>query len=445
MEATLTNKKINKCIYWFDRFAFLFLIWSVLQDIVLGFLYTFIPSEPFIKVLFYLKDIMMVLMFIYAVLRLTRKNNKYFKIMVFYFLWVFFEFLFGVLVNKASIMDAAASTRGFILLPCFFLIGYSIKNKDYFTKKFTWFLEKFLIFVAIVGIVEFLLDLVIGTKGFWLNTVGFTAYMTDIKGQADRLVFGLPGNFYGSYGGAFFSQKRLVSFWGGPLTAGYVLMMPLMYYLIKVLNEKKGWIKLIISAVAIILTYTRAMILLCAIMAFFLIVFYKKNYRLLLIVIPIGIVFIGWKWSSIVAYLYDGSTYGHIISVVNSFKQISLFGTGFGTFGIYSSVGTESTYLSCLGQTGILGFILYLMLNIYLARRLRILYLLKKDNLALALYVIQLIYMASGLISEQLTASTTMLPFYIMSGFYVGKYTLYEHQRVNEPKPAINQQVAMES
>lgn len=448
MEAVLeTNKRSNKK-YLYDKFVVGFLIWSVLQDIVLGFLYTIIPSITFIKVLFYAKDVMMVLLFLYALFfRIKNKHNKYFYWMAFYLFWVFLQFVVGI-INHASLLDAMASLRGFILLPCFFVIGYSAKNTIYMSYKTKKFISRFLIFIAIIGICEFAVDtLLFSTKDFWRNTIGFTNYMTDIKGQGDRLVYGLPGNFYGHYGGDFFSQKRLVSLWGGPLTAGYVLMMPVIYYLIEVINNKKGWICLTVSTVALILTYTRAMIVLCVFMAFMLVIFYKKKFKLLLIIIPLGIFVVVWKFNAISKYLFDGSTYGHIISVINSLKQVSLFGTGFGTFGIYSTVGTESSYISCLGQMGIIGLFLYLGLNLYLAKRLRILYLATKDNLALALYVMQLIYILSGFISEQLNASTTMLPFYIISGFYVAEKSplLRKKEVKDEKRTDIPNQLSMEA
>ena len=116
MEDMVRKEKESKIVYWFDRLAFILLIWSVFQDIVLGFLYTFIPSIGFINVLFYSKDVLMVLMFLYALLRMPHKDNKYFKVMIFYFLWVAFIFFYSLLVQKTPLTSAAASLRGFIFL-----------------------------------------------------------------------------------------------------------------------------------------------------------------------------------------------------------------------------------------------------------------------------------------------------------------------------------------
>ena len=435
MEQVLTRLNKSQRTYHFDRLVMLFLVWSVLQDFVLSFLYTLIPATGFIKFLFYLKDIMMVLLFIYGFVKIRHRNNKYFKALVFYLIWVVFEFIIGITLGNASIFSAAAAARGFVLLPCFFVIGYTIKNQDYFMKKVNRFLCVFLLIVALLGIFEYVLDVTMGTKSFWTNTIGFTKYFTDIKEQGDMLYLGLPGNFYGYNNGVFFSQKRLVSLWGGPLTSAYVLLIPLIYYFVKIINEHKGYIPFAIYFVAIILTYTRAIILISIFMMLSLIIFYKRHYKLLLILIPAAGVFIGVKFNAIVDFLYDGSTIGHINNVVESFRQVNILGTGFGTFGGRSSIGTENTYLTCLGQTGILGLLLYLALNIYLAKRLRIIYLLKKDNLALALYVVQLSYLLTGLVSEQLTASTTMIPFYVISGFYVAKNSFYKVEEVSESSP----------
>lgn len=443
MEQVLTCVNHKQRVYHFDRLVMLFLIWTVLQDIVLSVLYRLIPSASFIQILFYLKDIMMVLLFAYGFFKIKHQNNKYFKALVFYLIWVVFEFLIGITLSKTGIANAAAAARGFVLLPCFFVIGYTIKNKDYFMKKVDSFLCRFLLVVALIGIAEYIIDIRMGTKDFWTTTIGFTNYFTDIKGQGDMLYLGLPGNFYGYQNGEFFAQKRLVSLWGGPLTAGYVLLIPLIYHFMKIINEKKGFIKFAIYMAAVILTYTRAIIIISIFVMLIMIIFYKKHYRLLLIIIPAIGVFVGIKFNAIIDFLYDGSTMGHINNVVNSFKQVNVLGTGFGTFGGRSSIGTENTYLTCLGQTGILGLILYVLLNYYLAKRLRIIYLLKKDNLILALYVVQICYLITGFISEQLTASTTMAPFYIISGFYVAKYSFYAPKHVLESKqepiaPALN-------
>jgi len=445
MEAVVKKQSVKNRKFIYDKLVVLFLIWTVFQDIGLSLLYRFIPSIPFVKFLLYAKDIAMVLLFAYSVIfKWKHKESKYFKIMVFYFFWVLFAFFIGVYVNKASVANAAASARGFILLACFVTIGYFISDKKTFKKKVIWFLDKFLIFVALIGILEFVLDAVVGTKGFWLNTVGFTDYMVDIKGQEGRLVDGLPGNFYGSYGGEFFSQKRLVSLWGGPLTAGYVLLLPFMYYFIRVLNGKKGYLKLFICVVSLILTYTRAIILLAGLAAFILIVFYKKHYKLLAVLIPIGIIFFVWKFDSIFTYIYDGSTRGHILAIVNSLKHISFFGSGFGSVGIYSDVGTESTYISCVGQMGIIGLILYLVLNWFLLRTLRRIYITTKDSFALTLYVIQIIYLFTGLISEQLIASTTISPFYIISGSFIANFKFVK-KPAKVVAPAPKAQPAMEA
>ena len=424
MEETIKRRIYFERKFIYDKLVVLFLIWTVLQEIVLGLTYQAISSVSFVKALLYAKDVAMVLLFAYAVIfRIKNKRSKYFKLMVFYFVWILFEFFYGVVVGKSEIGNAAASVRGFLLLPCFIVIGYSIKNKNYFSKKVVWFIESFLVFIAFVGIMEFALDYLVGTKEFWVNTIGIGKYLNEIKGQSiDRFYEGLPGNFYGYNNGVFFAQKRLVSLWAGPLTAGYVLLIPFLYFLIKVLNCKKSYLKFIVCTLAVVLTYTRAIILFAGIAAFILIVFYKKYYKSLYLIIPLGIVFVVWKFNSIMSYLYDGSTMGHISAIKDSIKQVSLFGSGFGTFGSYGNIGTESTYLSCMGQMGIIGLVMYLVLNWWLLKRLRQIYKSTKNNFALALYIAQIVYLFTGLISEQLIASTTISPFYIIAGSFIARY-----------------------
>ena len=131
---------------------------------------------------------------------------------IFIILFIVFAYSVVSVLNDYSIINIGSSARSLLVLPLFFLAGYSIKFSNNFRKFLDFYFGKLLLFVAIIGIAEYLLDVLVGTKTFWIDVVDLEKYFCDIKGQSNRMVFGLPGNFYGAYGKEYFSQKRLVSF-----------------------------------------------------------------------------------------------------------------------------------------------------------------------------------------------------------------------------------------
>jgi len=307
------------------------------------------------------------------------------------------------------------------------LIGMGA-NRQSMEKFFKWYSLKLITFVALFGLLDYFLDRTIGTITFWTNTIGFGHYLEDIKNNV--LINGLPGNFYGEYGNGFFSQKRLVGFWGTPLTSGYGLLMSVLFCFSSLLfcgNQKeKKWLFLsfFINLLALILTFTRGIIIPAIFLLPIVFFVFKPKYRLgiaisLLFVAIVGITLFGEKALN---YIYDGSTMEHIRQVTDSLSRISILGSGYGSFGIYSNIGTESTYITLLGQIGIIGMLLFVA--IYLMSLMKTVKSYSKHSLfvnkplLIAIILSGLVYFATGFISEQLTAYTTIAPFGIFLGTF---------------------------
>ena len=251
----------------------------------------------------------------------------------------------------------------------------------------------------------------------------------------------MPGNFYGQYGGDFFSQKRLVGIWGGPLTAAYVLTIPCITFLLfsfvemNKIKRIEYFVKFIIVYIAIILTYTRAIIIPLTIIIIGICLFKSQRIRVLsLLLIPTLFIIIASKWNIVTKFLYDGSTIEHINQFTSSISQLSIFGKGIATFGVRTSVGTESAYISIVGQMGLIALLIYLYLFIYPFRKVKITRSINKssnncvsiksnifvDVMPLLLINMSAIYLITGLISEQLIAYTSICPFYILLGYSIG-------------------------
>lgn len=420
--------KIKKNNY-FIKLILLLLYWVVLQDFVLALLYKITGSAFFVKILFYSKDVLFVALILYTIFK-NKIPTVLFVSFIGLFICIGISSIIAIFKLDISFMSLIQNIRNIILLIGFVIIGYGIKDKQYFEKAIQKKYFPFLVFCAAVGIIEYYLDIFIGTKSFWTDVVGITEFYCDIKGQANRMVMGFPGNFYGDYGTGYFSAKRMVGFWMGPLTSAYALLIPLTYYFLKVLIYKNTKVKTVLSlgllAYALYLTHTRAIII--TFMAIALLIFFiflkqhlKKDTLIIIILIAI-VAFIAVliiKADYFYSVLYDGSTIGHIESVQQALISIgfNLFGSGIGYLGINGGIGTESAYLTILGNLGIVGFIFYILPFVVCMWRL-----LKNRNknlLLLTVFYTGLCYAVTGLISEQLFAYTSIAPFYVLLGFAV--------------------------
>ncbi len=417
----------------YENLIIFLLYLTVFQDIALGIAYNFWGNQAVIKTLFFTKDVLMLLLFFWALF----KRKFPVKILAFYaiyFLIIFIQTIVSI-KNQIPIFNILSSVRGWLLMPCLITIGYAIYNKKYFYKHLKRFIGPFMIIVSIFGLLDFFIDSYItSTLPFWKDFVGLGRFMEDIKGQ--ETLFGLPGNFYGQYGGEFFSQKRLVSFWGGPLTAGYILVIPVLYYFFKALNPYgKHWsfkylICFSIVLLALICTFTRAIILptLFVLILFVLLKGREDDKLFVIFLIPIVLAVLVLKFDSIYAYIYDGSLIEHINQFTNSFSQVSLFGDGIATFGVHTSIGTESVYISSLGQNGIISLILFIIGNAFpLYLLLKPVKKYKRNLLFYVMIAVGALMLISGFISEQLIAYTSIAPYYIILG-YLCNYSRKNHK-----------------
>lgn len=126
--------------------------------------------------------------------------------------------------------------------------------------------------------------------------------------------------------------------------------------------------------------------------------------------------------------IFDGSTHGHINSLITSMKQINLLGSGIGTFGVWSNISTENSYFTIMGQIGIIGLILYLSIWIITIKNIifKIINTKKISNLEITVIVLSLIYSLTGVISEQIFAFTTIIPYYLLLGIINNKCLMEE-------------------
>lgn len=423
----------------YDDTVYFLLYWCTLQEVILSMIYKMTSNQLFTNLLFYSKDFFMMSLFLYAIKRIN--NKKTYIPVILYVALLVAVFLFS-LISSTNMMALFQNMRNFLVFPCFVIIGTNINNKARFFNRLIKCYFPFIVICSLLGIIEYSLDFVIGTKNFWTSTLGYTNFYVDIKHQSSNMLYGLPGNFYGSYGNGYFSVKRLVGPWANPLTSAYSMALPMIFYFIKFADiigktrfkskNFKDLVSFLIMLVAVYFTHTRlillALILVCS--YYFLVYSRKKIFLFILTFAAMTGFFVTADWEKIVSFMYDGSTVAHILSVTSSIGNMkyTLFGNGLSYIGIYGSHGaTESAYLTILGNLGIVGlglfiyiYISYCKLNLKVYKR--------GNNFALVVFLASIVFAISGMVSEQLFAYTSIATFYILLGMNSGGSYLNEYR-----------------
>ena len=423
--------KVQRKFCLYDKLVWYLLIWCVFQDIVLAAFLRITGLISVTKVLFFSKDIILIVLFLWALIK-NKLPKTYFLVGIIYCLTILFQTMVTISKSDAvNYISLLSSIRGLILLPTLTVIGYCICDKEKFLlviKKYYYFL----VIVAVVGIIEFVCDIIIGTKSFWMDLLKLEDYYITIKGQSGGIENGTPGNWYTDIGQGYRTQKRLISVWAAPLTAGFVLLLPCMYYVINLLKNSKSILfkirkehlinlfEAIICIVGLILTFTRQTILpfLCISVVTFIYYHKKNRTRILVLGVILGVLLFWVMKDKIIDYIFNGSTMVHIVRFKESFNQVRFFGNGIGSFGtrFAGSIATESQYITVIGQMGVLAIIPYIYMVLY-----PVLYCRRNvcnvgdmaKTIICALCFSGLVFMAAGLASETVAAFTSIAQYYV--------------------------------
>lgn len=436
--------KIQKTMNIYDKLVWYLLIWCVFQDIVLAAFLRITGMVGLTKILFFSKDTILIILFLWALIK-NRLPQICLFVGIIYCLIITLQSIITIskydTINYTSLLS---SIRGLILLPTLTVIGYCIYDKEKFLlaiRKYYFFLA----IVAVIGIIEFFGDIIWGTKSFWMDFLNLEDYYVVIKGQSGGIENGTPGNWYTDIGQGYRTQKRLISIWAAPLTAGFVLLLPCMYYMINFLKSrklinlkiKKAYLIELFGAitcvVGLMLTFTRQTLLpfLCISVVTFIYYCNRKNrVRILVLAMILGLLlFFGVK-DKIIDYIFNGSTMVHIVQLKESISQVNFWGSGIGSFGtrFVGAIPTESQYVTIIGQTGVLTIIPYLYMLLY-----PVLYCRKNvcnvgdiaRTIICALCFSGLVFTVAGLVSETVAAFTSIAQYYVFIGFawgYCKKY-----------------------
>ena len=442
--------KTQKIGEMYDQLVWYLLIWCVLQDIVLSMFLKISNMVSLTKIIFFCKDILLIILFLWVILKQKLPAKYMVGCIIYCAILIIHTVTTLVRHDIVNITSFLSSVRGLILLPTLTVIGYGIYDKQKFLNKIKKYYY-FLVIIAFVGLIEFICDRIVGTKTFWMDFLELEDYYVAIKGQPGGLENGTPGNWYTDIGKGYRTQKRLISVWAAPLTAGFVLLLPSLYYTINFLKNRKisllkfrknyliELIGLIICIIALILTFTRQTLLPYLAIAIFAVLYYNKKNRIIFASIGIFILLIAIciMQEKIIDYIYNGSTMVHIIRIKEALANINFWGSGIGSFGtrFQGSIATESQYITVIGQLGVLSIIPYVFIFLY-----PILYCKKKakyvDDKAkpfiVSLCFSGLTFLAAGIVSETVAAFTSIAQYYVLIGFAWGYCINIKETNYNE-------------
>lgn len=433
----------------YDSLIWLLLVWCVFQDFFLCIFLRFTGIKAMTKLMFYSKDIILVVLFVLA-LNNIRINKKILIWYLIYFVFVIESAIIGFNNTFYSVgfISFLSAIRGLILLPTLTLIGYSVRDKKIFMLNIQKY-YRFLVIIAALGILEFVLDVLIGTKTFWMDFLRLDDFYQAIKGASAGLENGTPGNWYTDIGMGYRTQKRLISVWAAPLTAGFVILLPCLYYALyyfrnyKLITEKMSKRHMyvvyafLVCTIALTLTFTRQVLIPALVIIFFSFIYYqRKNRKPIIIASLIIVIVVGLACSeSIMSYVYNGSTKVHIIRMKEGISQLSFIGSGIGSFGtrFAGAIATESQYLTLMGQLGIFSIIPYLVILaypiIFCKRKAKALDV-EERIIICSLCFSGLCVIFAGLLSETVAAFTSIAQYYILIGFSWGYCKKYGMEKV---------------
>lgn len=425
----------------YDTLIWILLIWCALQEVVLSFFFKVTGSEIITKILFYSKDLLMLVLFVLAFqnFKITR---KLFGPMILYYIAVIGQIIVSLIKNSdRNLLSFFSSARGLILLPTMIIIGCGVRNKEGFFERIKKY-YKMLVFFALIGIIELIADNLIGTSSFWIGGLELDRFHSKIKGQPDIFFAGVPWNWHTDGRLGSMTKRRLIGLWGAPLTSAAVLLLPCMYYTIKwfknmsfaslkvTKNVFDNFASFMFCGIALYLTVARQFILPYLVIVLLCFVFdsgKSSNNKVILLVgitfmtIIIGITFFNVIWK----YIYNGSTLIHLLQIQETMQQVKFWGKGIGTFGtrFADAISTESQYITIMGQLGVIPSILYLTIFIN-----PLIFCRKKvknfddeaKTIICSLCLCGIVYGLAGIVSETVGAFTSMAQYYIFLGFAVG-------------------------
>lgn len=414
-------------------------LWFPFQDLFLSLAYKYYPS-PALKIALVGKEACIVI--VLAVLLFRKLLHFRFaavfpEVLALFFIVVCVMYVTILRADDVSAITAATSFRSAILPSMLFLAGFWLAPS--FPQ--LQFIIKMIIIVSIINVLVGFYESLVPVNVFWNGALDLYGYLTNIKGLRTGLEGGfvnfVPGNFW-----AFLVIRRMAGAIGSPLALGYYLILPLILLISKLKVIKAQNIVILLLVTGLLLTQTRAAItgVFIGIFGYYLtqegLFKMKINKKWLFVLIScISIITVlasipdVRKFIVCTITLQEGRASGHSAALERSFKSIQqtiFIGKGFGLAGGWASTQTgfsaagESAYFSLMYQTGGIGLAIFLfwwcMIVAELYKKGKYLSNNYLYHLSYALVFVNIAYMVSGAISEQMLTFTSVAHLWVING-----------------------------
>ncbi len=262
---------------------YLYIVVLPFQYLIMMILYGVLKlPAPLILVLSAWKEILLVVVFFTALIRSLQKKTFRLTLTFIDFLMVTFLLygLFHIVVPDSFLgVESSLNLKLYGFKADFlFVFIYFAGRAVSLTKKNIHFISKLLIYIglftAIIGIIE-----VLFINEQFLLKLGYKEYTNDYLGIFYHGKHGLADNFWTDFGGISLRRSVSVYMSAQPFSQSFLLIIPITLVLLfnpGFRKKKLLWAALLIMLLALLMTITRAVIIMCSIQVALLGLFLKK-------------------------------------------------------------------------------------------------------------------------------------------------------------------------
>lgn len=442
--------------YLIERIILIIIVFTIMQDFVLAILLNCGVSASALKMVYYLKEaiILLIGMYVFSIYlsRQYLKISRQYYILALYIVDIVIYYFVGVV--NIGFKNSTIGVRQYVIPLCMLIIGIFIgRRMD--LKAFN-ILEKNLYYLSVFLIITTIIERFFVSVDFWksVNIVRFEAMVKSNSGVYTQSGNTLIQNMYTS------GVRRAIGVAANPLLLSYFIIPLLFYFFSKALFERKNMNRNILFTILIficqILTLTRAVLIseLLAIMIFCVVMIicnhtiYNLNiWKLFIALAVIGAILFGDKiYNMIYATLnnLDGGSAGmHMyqfkIGMQNIIDKWYGMGTGSGSnlvaFLGTSNKTTEFAYSNITLDLGIIGTILYILLNIDLCKKfIKGIDYCKNNTKERVLYLTSFLSIVSWLISGFFSPQMWSMKSVLLSWLLYGIALAFIERSKNEKK-----------
>lgn len=355
------------------------------------------------------------------------------------------------LINSNAGSYAAIMSLRIAMIPVLCIaVGEGLGITDEQIRKLFIFITRYVVVLALFGIVErFLLG-----DMFW-TLIGYEQYAVDFKGN-ETLFRGVTVNYYTwDIGGE--PIRRMVSLTADPLATAYLLFFgcALLMTGCRYKNHGRRLLSanmklnlkdmiLMLFALATVLTFSKAIIVLFAVLVLSIAYSQKWQSRWMIVLgtIAFGVLILAYLYVITFTNQTQSSSAYHVTGLVKGLENASLLGEGLGTAGVNvvmytgakSNVG-ESFFGVLAVQLGTLGLLLYVIWMYYVLHALKRAAGAKEDRIIpLSILLLKGLFICM-LFSESAVSISGTGVYFIMMGIALNKCKgLYLMTSINEQK-----------